>query len=61
MLRGADTKEKILNNLKKSTRGKGNIVLLMHEKMITYQTLDEIIDYLEKEGYTFDNFYNIMN
>ena len=60
---GANTKEKILNNVKKYLKDKGNIVLLMHDsssKMLTYETLTEIINYLRSEGYIFDNFYNVM-
>lgn len=61
---GANTKEKIIQNLKKYTENKGNIVVLMHDasnKILTYETLNEVIDYLRDEGYTFDNFYTIMS
>ena len=60
---GANTKNKILENVKKYTKNKGNIVILMHDsssKILTYETLNEVIEYLRSEGYTFDNFYNIM-
>lgn len=60
---GANTKEKILSNIKKYTKEKGTIVVLMHDaasKILTYETLKDIIDYLRSEGYTFDNFYGIM-
>ena len=60
---GANTKEKILNNIKKHTKDKKNIVILMHDsssKILTYETLKEVIEYLRNEGYTFDNFYSIM-
>ena len=60
---GANTKEKILENIKKYTKNKGNIVVLMHDsssKVLTYETLLEVINYLKDEGYTFDNFYSIM-
>lgn len=61
---GANTKEKILENLKKHTTDKGNIVVLMHDsssKILTYETLKDVINYLRNEGYTFDNFYKIMS
>ena len=61
---GANTKEKILNNIKKHTKDKGNIVVLMHDsssKILTYETLKEVIQYLKNEGYTFENFYKIMS
>ena len=60
---GANTKEDILKNVKKYSKDKGNIVLLMHDassKILTYETLTEVINYLKDEGYTFDNFYSIM-
>lgn len=60
---GANTKEMILKNVKKYTTDKGNIVVLMHDsssKILTYETLTEVINYLKDEGYSFDNFYNIM-
>lgn len=60
---GANTKESILKNIKKYTQNKGNIVVLMHDassKILTYETLVDVINYLREEGYTFDNFYSIM-
>lgn len=60
---GANTKEKILSNLKKYSKDKGNIVVLMHDassKILTYETLKDVINYLKEQGYTFDNFYSIM-
>ena len=60
---GANTKEKILENIKRHTKDKGNIVVLMHDsssKILTYETLKDVIDYLRSQGYTFDNFYSIM-
>ena len=60
---GANTKEKIMKNIEKHTKDKGNIVVLMHDassKILTYETLKDVIDYLRNQGYTFDNFYSIM-
>lgn len=60
---GANTKEKILKNIKKHTKNKGNIVVLMHDsssKILTYETLKDVINYLKNQGYTFENFYSIM-
>lgn len=60
---GANTKEKILKNIEKHTKDKGNIVVLMHDassKILTYETLKDVINYLRNQGYTFDNFYSIM-
>lgn len=60
---GANTKEKILDNIKKYSKDKGTLVVLMHDastKILTYETLKDVIDYLRSEGYVFENFYNIM-
>ena len=60
---GANTKDKILENVKKYIQNKGTIVILMHDsssKILTYETLSDVINYLKDEGYAFDNFYNIM-
>lgn len=60
---GANTKEKILKNLKNSIKGKNSVVILMHDssnKILTYEALPEIIQYLREQGYSFDNFYSIM-
>jgi len=60
---GANTKEKILKNIKKYTANKRNIVVLMHDsssKILTYESLRQVIEFLRGEGYTFSNFYDIM-
>jgi len=60
---GANTKEMILKNVKKYVKDKGNVVVLMHDsssKILTYETLTDVINYLKNQGYTFENFYNIM-
>ena len=60
---GANTKEKIIKNIKKYSKDKGTLVILMHDsssKILTYETLKDVINYLREEGYTFNNFYNIM-
>ena len=60
---GANTKEKIMENIQKYTNNKGSIVVLMHDassKILTYETLRDVINCLKNKGYTFDNFYSIM-
>ena len=60
---GADTKEEILCNLKETMNGWNNVVILMHDapdKEITYKTLEDVIKYLEKNGYDFKNIYDLM-
>ena len=60
---GADSKEEILNNLKTTMNGWDNVVILMHDaadKEITYETLEDVIKYLQKKGYKFENIYDLM-
>lgn len=60
---GANTKEKLMKNLKKTVGNYNNVVILMHDapdKILTYETLDEIISYLKDKGYTFKNMYDLM-
>lgn len=60
---GANTKEKIMKYIEKYVKNKGPIVILMHDassKILTYETLKDVIDYLREQGYTFKNFYDIM-
>ena len=59
---GANTKEKILKNMKKTVGNYQNVVLLMHDapdKKLTYETLEDVINYLTEKGYSFKNFNNI--
>lgn len=60
---GANTKKKLLKNLKETVEGKNSVVILMHDasnKILTYETLPDVIQYLREQGYKFDNFYSIM-
>ncbi len=60
---GADTKEEIMSNLKETMNGWNNVVILMHDapdKKITYETLEDVIKYLKKNGYAFKNMYDLM-
>lgn len=50
------SEDKLLENLKNTTKGKEHIIILMHDastKETTVQALPEIIDYLKGQGYTF--------
>ena len=61
---GADTKEKLVSNVKKTVGKKNNVVILMHDapdKELTYETLEEVIQYLQSKGYKFKNMYDLMN
>ena len=53
----------LLNNLKKTSKGKDTLVILMHDtKDVSNSSnvLKESIQYLKSEGYTFKNFYDIL-
>lgn len=57
------SKSQLLNNLKKSAKNKGTLVILMHDTndvSDTTSVLKDSIDYLKSEGYTFQNFYNLL-
>ena len=52
----------LLNNLKKSAKGKSTLVILMHDTgdvNNTYDVLKDSIKYLKSNGYIFKNFYEI--
>lgn len=60
---GAKTKDEILSNLKSTMKGWNNVVILMHDsadKQITYESLEDVIKYLQEEGYEFKNIYDLM-
>ncbi len=52
----------LMANLKKSTKDKEDVVILMHDaiaKKVTAQTLPQIIEYLIGQGYEFDTLDNV--
>ncbi len=56
------TSEALMDRLKSSSKGKEDLVILMHDtvsKKITPKTLPELIEYLISEGYSFDTLDNI--
>lgn len=60
---GKPTYQSLVSELKKTSNGKQNIVILMHDtgaKQLTVDSLTEIIHYLKEQGYVFKNFYDIM-
>ena len=60
---GAKTTEALLDRLINTSQDKKNLVILMHDagdKILTYEMLQEGIDYLRNAGYTFGNFYDII-
>ena len=60
---GAKTKDDILKNLKETINGWNNVVILMHDaadKKVTYETLEDVIKYLQEKGYVFKSIYDII-
>ena len=54
----------LLNNLKKSAKNKGTLIILMHDTADvnkTYNILKVSISYLKSQGYEFRNFYDFVN
>ena len=60
---GANTKSKIMSSLKKTINNRNNVVVLMHDapdKKLTYESLNDVIQYLKEKGYSFKNMYDLM-
>ena len=53
----------MIENVKKTVGEKKSVVILMHDagdKILTYETLSDIIAYLREKGYLFKNFYDVI-
>lgn len=60
---GKNDKEAMLQELANTSYGKNSVVILMHDasnKILTYEVLQDAINYLKEQGYTFKNFYDLM-
>ena len=60
---GKFTKEELLQNLKSTIKKKNSIVILSHDastKILTYEVLQDEIDYLKEAGYEFGDMRNLM-
>lgn len=60
---GAHTKEMIMQNIQQTVGQKQSVVILMHDaydKILTYETLLDVIQYLRDNGYEFKNLYDIL-
>lgn len=60
---GKYTKEQLVQFIKNSSANKNSVVVLMHDasdKILTYETLQEVIDYFKENNYEFYNFYDII-
>ena len=57
------SKEQLLNNLKKTMKGKDTLVILMHDTKFVSDSstaLKDSIEYIRSQGYTFENFYSLF-
>lgn len=57
------SKEKLLESLKETVKGKDSVVILMHDagnKKDTLETLPEVISFLREQEYQFKNIYDLM-
>ena len=60
---GANSKETLLQNILDTAGEKDSVVILMHDsndKILTYETLKDIISYFRNQGYVFENIYDIL-
>lgn len=60
---GTKTKEELLQNVIDTIGNKESVVILMHDasdKILTYETLPSIIQYLRDNGYQFKTLYDIL-
>lgn len=60
---GTPTKESIMENLHNTVGEKNSVVLLMHDsssKILTYETLPDVIAFFKERGYTFKNLYDVL-
>ena len=56
--------QQLISNLKKSSKNKGTLIILMHDTCDVNDTpavLKESINYLKNQGYTFHNFYDFFD
>lgn len=60
---GAETKEQLFQNVIETVGDKQSVVILMHDssdKILTYEVLADVIQYLRENGYEFKNLYDII-
>ena len=60
---GATTKEEILESIIETSTNKNSLVVLMHDagdKILTYETLQDVINYFKEQGYVFKDMYDII-
>lgn len=60
---GASTCEELLQNAINTIGDKNSVVILMHDasdKILTYEILPRLINYLRENGYSFKNIYDLI-
>ena len=60
---GSYTKEELLQNVIDTMGDNESVVILMHDasdKILTYEMLSDLINYLRESGYSFKNIYDII-
>lgn len=60
---GANTKEELIQSVIDTVGDKKSVVILMHDsadKILTYETLPDVIKYLRDNGYKFKTLYDIL-
>ena len=60
---GAKNKEELMESIKNTVGNKQTVVILMHDagdKISTYETLPDIINFLREKGYKFKTIYDIL-
>ena len=61
---GAHTKEDLMQNVINTMGEKDSVVILMHDssdKILTYEMLSDLINYLKEKGYAFKNIYDLLD
>lgn len=61
---GAHTKEDLMQNVINTMGEKDTVVILMHDssdKILTYEMLSDLINYLKEKGYAFKNIYDLLD
>jgi len=60
---GATSKEEILTSIIETSNNKSSLVILMHDagdKILTYESLQDVINYFKEQGYVFKDMYDII-
>ncbi len=60
---GKNTVEEMLEYAKQTIGNKNSVVILMHDasdKILTYEMLPHLINYLREQGYSFKNMYDLI-